>query len=586
MSFPSKRFSPLWLLGGFLLAVTGGGGIVWLSRYTWLPWLLRSLLGSYEIDKLRYEDLSWESPFRLTFYRFSLQKSSWTLSADTLTVHLWPSRTLHLAHASLEKLPNSPSEPDTSSSLLPPLPSLPRAFFLLPRLRAIDTLIVEKVSLPYGAFFSLKKHGREKPAFFLLEHPIGCIEGRAEIKDDSCVFSLLPTYLATQSGAWITWAEIVGHLTFQEDTLSVSLRTRELRGYHRRLASQPVRYNQAGFQLIWTENPESSSVSLVPLDLPLRGELHLHWKKEQPYINLQVAIPPQPHAAYLGAFPQGFFTCLSRAELGGTSAFSLSLTYDPKLPDTLELAIQWDPKDFQILRWEGTSPFTLREPFAYRPYLSHRTLWIGPENPNYLAFPHITPYVLHAVLHSEDGLFFYHQGFQKDHFLKALLENLRCRCFRRGAGTLTMQLVRNLLLTREKTFARKVEEILLTALIERFRLLSKQRMAELYFNIVEWGPEVYGLTEAAQYYFSKEPHDLTIPEAIFLGTLLPSPKAYRYFLEPETGCARASLQAHFRIVATYLVLQNYLPQDSVEAITPERVCLKGPAWRTDSLPLP
>jgi hypothetical protein len=87
MSFPSKRFSPLWLLGGFLLAVTGGGGIVWLSRYTWLPWLLRSLLGSYEIDKLRYEDLSWESPFRLTFYRFSLQKSSWTLSADTLTVH-------------------------------------------------------------------------------------------------------------------------------------------------------------------------------------------------------------------------------------------------------------------------------------------------------------------------------------------------------------------------------------------------------------------------------------------------------------------------------------------------------------------
>lgn len=196
---------------------------------------------------------------------------------------------------------------------------------------------------------------------------------------------------------------------------------------------------------------------------------------------------------------------MGQAQLEGTSALTLQLRYDPALPETLALDIDWRPEGFAVRAWPGRSPLLLRESFVYHPYRSNRQILLSPENPDYLTFRQITPYVLHAVLHSEDGLFFYHRGFQKDRFLQAVRENWRCRCFRRGAGTITMQLVRNLLLTREKTLARKVEEILLTALIERFGLLSKQRIAELYFNMVEWGPEVYGLTEAAHFYFAKPP---------------------------------------------------------------------------------
>jgi membrane peptidoglycan carboxypeptidase len=85
-----------------------------------------------------------------------------------------------------------------------------------------------------------------------------------------------------------------------------------------------------------------------------------------------------------------------------------------------------------------------------------------------------------------------------------------------------MQLIKNVFLTREKTVSRKLEEILLVYILENNRIVSKERMLEVYF-IIEWGPNVYGIGEASRFYFQKSPSELTFNECLFLSNH-PKPK--------------------------------------------------------------
>jgi len=96
-----------------------------------------------------------------------------------------------------------------------------------------------------------------------------------------------------------------------------------------------------------------------------------------------------------------------------------------------------------------------------------------------------------------------------------------------------MQLIKNVFLTREKTVSRKLEEILLVYILENNRIASKERMLEVYFNIIEWGPNVYGIGEAAQFYFQKKPADLTLKECLYLATIVPKPKKFMWFFDNE-----------------------------------------------------
>ncbi len=557
------------------------GWIGWFSRYLWLPWALFFFLHEYRIERLRYEQVTWEYPTELQFAGLLLEKGRWALQVDSVRVRVGRRVALQVWGGVLRRKATTEGDPETSTARRAPQRLVSS---LLDRLAKVDTLEIESLELPYHVRLQVAKRG-SGPFAFVLEHPQGCLQGEALLKPTQL------TFVARQGEvggtAYLHWERLSGSLRVSAETLSLTVKGWAIEGYHPRLASRSLRYDSAGLAAVWIDRPDTPLIEVKPLLLPLQATFRLRWTPTPLTWTLQLQVPSQPHQAYLQAFPKGFFTCLARAQLGGQSALQLHLTYNPTLPDTLHFEVSWQPERFTIERWEGFSPLHLRESFWYRPYRSTREIWIGPENPAFLTFRQITPYVLHAVLHSEDGLFFYHQGFQEKPLVKAMLENWRCRCFRRGAGTLTMQVVRNLLLNREKTLARKVEEVILTALIERFRLLSKERLAELYFNIIEWGPEVYGLTEAARFYFAKEPHDLTIPEAIFLGVILPSPRAYRYFVDEDTQCALPSLAWHFRKITTFLVLQNYLPADSIETIRPERACLTGAAQRTrQALPVP
>lgn len=152
----------------------------------------------------------------------------------------------------------------------------------------------------------------------------------------------------------------------------------------------------------------------------------------------------------------------------------------------------------------------------------------------------ISPYMAWAVVAAEDSNFWSHSGYDPSSISEALIANAAAGSVVRGGSTLTQQLAKNLFLSGEQTLIRKIRELIIA--VELDRALGKERIMELYLNIVEWGPEIYGVTEAAEAYFMKRPSQLTAKEAAFLAAILPSPRRfYRdWYLQDRAGEYRVS----------------------------------------------
>ena len=138
-----------------------------------------------------------------------------------------------------------------------------------------------------------------------------------------------------------------------------------------------------------------------------------------------------------------------------------------------------------------------------------------------------------------------------------------------------MQLVKNVFLNKKKNFARKLEEALIVWLIENQRLTSKARMYEVYLNIAEWGPLVYGIHEASTYYFNKRPSQLSAEECIFLASIIPKPKHFRNSFK-EDGQLKAHLSGYFKLIAGRLVKKGLITEIEADSIRPE-IKVKGEA---------
>jgi monofunctional biosynthetic peptidoglycan transglycosylase len=129
-----------------------------------------------------------------------------------------------------------------------------------------------------------------------------------------------------------------------------------------------------------------------------------------------------------------------------------------------------------------------------------------------------------AVVVSEDWAFYQHKGYDPNQIREAVKESIEEGSLGRGASTITQQVVRNVFLTKEKSVWRKIKELYLAVRLEE--TVKKARILEIYFNIAEWGPGIYGIGSASQYYFKKSPSELTAKEGAFLAMLLPSPIRY------------------------------------------------------------
>jgi len=151
-----------------------------------------------------------------------------------------------------------------------------------------------------------------------------------------------------------------------------------------------------------------------------------------------------------------------------------------------------------------------------------RALPLTAKSPSWRALDSLPSSVVRAFLVAEDGRFFLHHGFDIDRMGHALAADLDAGRFDRGASTITQQVAKNLWLGGERTVGRKLEEAVLTWRLEQ--VLDKRRILELYLNLVELGPGVYGVQDASERYFGKLPDELSADEAAQLAALLPAPR--------------------------------------------------------------
>ncbi len=176
------------------------------------------------------------------------------------------------------------------------------------------------------------------------------------------------------------------------------------------------------------------------------------------------------------------------------------------MPPVAALADKKFSTTIQVKDWQGD----------YHPFV------VGPKNRYWTPSGRIPAEMKWAVILAEDANFYKHEGFDVKAIKNAIKYDLEKKSLKRGASTITQQAAKNLFLSREKTITRKVKEIYLAYRMEQE--LTKGRIVELYLNVVELGPMVYGIGHGAQYYFGKSVPALTPRECAFLAAMLPGPR--------------------------------------------------------------
>lgn len=155
---------------------------------------------------------------------------------------------------------------------------------------------------------------------------------------------------------------------------------------------------------------------------------------------------------------------------------------------------------------------------------SLHTIYLCPREDKYIPIARIPQHVQYSLVVSEDASFFSHDGVDWHEMWQSMRRNIRALRWERGASTITQQLAKNLYLYPTKSLTRKFREFILARRIEK--KLSKKQILEKYFNVVEFGPKIFGIKAAAKYYFGKLPYQLTHAEGAYLISLLPSPTRY------------------------------------------------------------
>jgi penicillin-binding protein 1A len=225
----------------------------------------------------------------------------------------------------------------------------------------------------------------------------------------------------------------------------------------------------------------------------------------------------------------------------------------PKLPDVSDLADYTPKLPLRVFTADGL----LMAEF-------------GEERRNLTPIEDIPQILKDAVLAIEDNRFYQHSGVDYVGIVRAGLANLN-RLKSQGASTITMQVARNVYLSSEKTYTRKIYEILLTHKLEH--LLSKDEILEIYMNQIFLGNRAYGFASAAETYFDKPLKDITIAEAAMLAGLPKAPSAFNPIRNPTRARAR---QLH---IIDRMVVNGYITAEQAVKAKAEKLKLKTSEFR-------
>jgi monofunctional biosynthetic peptidoglycan transglycosylase len=172
--------------------------------------------------------------------------------------------------------------------------------------------------------------------------------------------------------------------------------------------------------------------------------------------------------------------------------------------------------------------------------------------------------VIEAVVTAEDDTFFGHQGINYKAVWEALRHDVQKKRFARGGSTITQQMIKNVLLSKEKTLTRKLREFVLARKAEE--VLTKRHILEIYLNEVEWGENIYGIEASSRFYFDKHASELTNAEAALLAGMLPNPRYYNPYKRMDKARQRQE-QVLFNLFQSKLMTQDEYGQAMDAPIT-------------------
>lgn len=347
-------------------------------------------------------------------------------------------------------------------------------------------------------------------------------------------------------------AELGGLLDLElgEDATTLSLRTdaqlTNLAIENDRLAPRPVSMQKMRLRGRAQVDVGGSRYALEELELQvgeasfqLTGDLERG--ADHVAVRLRGGTPLIACQTLLDSAPRGLLDRVEQTKMQGTLALDVGVEFDSRKP--ADMKVRWDLKNACRITEvpPSLSPERFSMPWQHdvigpdnAPFVVEK----GPGTPSWTPAEQMSPHLDAAVLVCEDGRFFRHDGFDARAIEASIQANVRAGHFVRGASTVSMQLAKNLYLSREKQLSRKLQEAVLTMLLEQ--RLEKRQLLELYFNIVELGPGIYGIKQAAEHYFATTPDRLTLAQAFFLVSILPSPTRQFFDAEGNLNPGRAA----------------------------------------------
>jgi penicillin-binding protein 1A len=227
--------------------------------------------------------------------------------------------------------------------------------------------------------------------------------------------------------------------------------------------------------------------------------------------------------------------------LGGVIGLFVYFGSDPNLPSIQKLSDYRPPQTTRVLDRNGRLLGTL-----------------GPQRRTVMPYQQIPKVLVHAVIAAEDPHYFQHEGLDYRGMLRAFIENLMRGRFAQGGSTITQQVVKEMLLSREKTLRRKVQEIILARQLSE--ALSKEEILEIYLNQINYGHARYGCEEGARFYFGKSVTEVDVGEAAFLAGVPQLPERLSPYKNPEGAKNRQ------RYVLGQMVKHGYLDAKTADRV--------------------
>ncbi len=165
--------------------------------------------------------------------------------------------------------------------------------------------------------------------------------------------------------------------------------------------------------------------------------------------------------------------------------------------------------------------------------------------------------LLYSIVFSEDQTFFDHDGVNYDALINSLAENIKKREYAYGGSTISQQVAKNIFFQNNKSLRRKIQEFIVTRKLEG--KLKKNEILEIYLNLAELGPDIFGVREAARHYFGKDPKDINAAEGTFIALMLPSPRGNYYKVYENKNLTKQS-RKHINRVLRDMLFKEFITE--------------------------